>query len=178
MKNAFLIGEKIYLRPLERDDAAACKEYINDPDVRRNLDTVRPKSIPFEEAWIEGQSRDANCIVLGIALQESDRLIGATDLRDIHPANRSATFGITIGAKDEWNKGHGTDTTRLMLKYGFDTLNLNRIDLSVYATNPGGLRAYEKAGFVREGTLRQKVFREGRYIDVYILSALRDEWKE
>lgn len=177
MKNPFLIGEKIYLRPMEREDAAACQAYVNDPDVRRTLDQYRPKNLAFEEAWIEGQSRDEHTIVLGIALKQSDRLIGATDLRDIDAVNRKALFGLVIGAKEEWHKGYGTEATQLMLKYGFATLNLNRIALNVYATNPHAVRAYQKAGFVQEGTLRKDVFRDGRYIDVFVMAILRDEWE-
>ena len=177
MKSPFLIGEKIYLRPLEREDAPTCRDFVNDPDVRRTLDQYRPKNLACEESWIDGQSGDTGTIVLGIALKQSDRLIGATDLRDIDAVNRKASFGLLIGAKDEWHKGHGTEATQLMLKYGFATLNLNRIALSVYANNPHAVRAYQKTGFVLEGTLRKDVFRDGRYIDVFRMAILRDEWE-
>jgi len=72
---------------------------------------------------------------------------------------------------------YGTEATQLMLKYGFMTLNLNRIVLNVYSTNPFALRAYKKAGFILEGTLRQDMFREGKYIDVFRMGILREEWE-
>ena len=60
--------------------------------------------------------------------------------------------------------------------YAFRTLNLNRIWLHVFEFNERALRAYEKVGFVREGVLRQDVFREGRYWNTVVMGILRDEW--
>ena len=74
-------------------------------------------------------------------------------------------MGLFIGDKSCWNKGYGTEVMRLLLRSGFETLNLNRIFLRVDEANKGGIRAYEKAGFVHEGRLRQAVFRDGEYRD-------------
>ena len=72
--------------------------------------------------------------------------------------NRCARFGIFMGEKSFWNQGYGTEATRLMLKHAFETLNLNRIFLHVYETNPRAIRAYEKVGFVKEGLLRDAIY--------------------
>ena len=177
MKSPYLIGERIYFRALEREDAALCRDFVNDPDVWRTLDQHRPKNLSFEEEWIAGQCRNEHTITFGITLKQNDRLIGVTALDRIDAVHRKAGFGLTIGAKDEWHKGYGTEATQLMLKYGFMTLNLNRIVLNVYSTNPFALRAYKKAGFILEGTLRQDMFREGKYIDVFRMGILREEWE-
>jgi RimJ/RimL family protein N-acetyltransferase len=89
---------------------------------------------------------------------------------------RSVEIGIMIGEKDYWNKGHGTEAMRTMCRYGFEELNLNRIWLRVFDTNPRARKAYEKAGFVYEGTLRQAEYKHGRYIDVHIMSILKSDW--
>jgi RimJ/RimL family protein N-acetyltransferase len=85
-------------------------------------------------------------------------------------------FGIFIGDKSFWNSGCGTEATRLTRKHGFETLNLNRIYLYVFETNLGAVRVYEKAGLVHEGKLRQSIYRNGRYIDAFLMSILRSEW--
>ena len=90
--------------------------------------------------------------------------------------NRSAEFGIFIGDKTFWNNGYGCEATRLTLQHGFETLNLNRIYLHVFETNPRAIHVYDKIGFIREGKLRQTTFRNGRYIDTLIMSMLRSEW--
>ncbi len=176
MKTPFLIGEKVYLRVLEREDAPVLKAYINDPDVNRTLMVYRPLGLESVEKFIATPGTNENEICLGIALRENDRLIGATDLHLRAPKDRHALFGISIGAKDEWNKGYGTEATRLIVDYGFQTLNLNRISLRVYEYNPRAVRTYEKVGFKREGVLRQEVYREGRYWDAYAMGMLRTEW--
>jgi len=63
-----------------------------------------------------------------------------------------------------------------MLKHGFEDLNLNRIYLQVYQTNPRAIKAYNAAGFVHEGVMRQAVFKNGRYIDVLLMSVLHEDW--
>jgi RimJ/RimL family protein N-acetyltransferase len=76
-----------------------------------------------------------------------------------------------------WNQGYGTDAMRLLLRHGFETLNLNRIMLDVYDTNPRAVRSYEKAGFIHEGRKRQGMYKNGRYIDILQMSVLREEWQ-
>jgi RimJ/RimL family protein N-acetyltransferase len=66
---------------------------------------------------------------------------------------------------------------RLLLKHGFDTLNLHRIGLRVYENNRGAIRSYEKAGFQNEGCLREAEYQEGKYLDIYLMSVLRSEWE-
>ena len=95
---------------------------------------------------------------------------------DIDHRNRATEFGIMIGEKSYWNQGYGNEAVRLLLKLGFETMNLNRVFLRVFETNPRAIRAYEKAGFKREGRQRQGEWQNGRYIDVLVMSVLREEW--
>jgi diamine N-acetyltransferase len=67
---------------------------------------------------------------------------------------------------------------RLLLQYGFNTLNLNRISLQVYHNNLRAIRSYEKAGYVHEGRKRQGMFQNGEYIDILLMSVLRSEWTQ
>ncbi len=66
----------------------------------------------------------------------------------------------------------------LLLRHAFNTLNLNRVGLRVYETNPRAIQSYRKAGFVEEGRLRQEEYRNGEYIDVICMSILRSEWQD
>jgi RimJ/RimL family protein N-acetyltransferase len=91
--------------------------------------------------------------------------------------SRNAEVGIVIGEKDYWNKGYGSEAMQLMLKHGFETLNLHRIWLRVYGFNTRAIRAYEKSGFVHEGRKREASFIQGKYHDVLIMSVLQPEWK-
>ncbi len=103
------------------------------------------------------------------------KLIGSLAFDSIDWRTRAAEFGIVIGDKSYWNQGYGTEAVRLLVGHGFHMLNLHRIYLHVYETNPRAIRAYQKVGFVEEGRERQAEFRGGRYIDVLRMSILRDE---
>jgi RimJ/RimL family protein N-acetyltransferase len=176
VQNPFLVGSKIYLRPLEQADAPLLQPGMNDPEVIRNLTRYRPLSLRDEEAFIERVSKDEHVFVFGMAVRETDRLIGATGLHDLDIRNRHAQFGIHIGDKSEWGKGYGTEATGLVVGYAFQTLNLNRIWLRVYEENRRGIRCYENIGFQQEGVLRQDHFRDGRYGNTIIMGILRTEW--
>ena len=115
-------------------------------------------------------------MALGIVVKSGDKLVGATGLHRMDFKNRHASFGISIGDKTEWCKGYGSEATFLMVKYGFETLNLNRVWLYVFEYNQRGIRTYEKAGFKREGLLRQDRYHEGRYENTILMAILREEW--
>ncbi|MEW5941873.1 MAG: GNAT family protein, partial [Chloroflexota bacterium] len=174
-----IYGEKVRLRAVERDDVKKYFEWVNDPEVTHGLALYLPMSTTDEEKWFErATNRDPNEKPLAIEMRDGEgwRLIGNCAFFDIDTVARSGEIGIMIGDKSVWNKGLGTEAMGLLLLHGFETLNLNRVMLKVYAYNARAIRAYEKAGFKREGALRQAVFKHGKYDDVHIMSVLRSEW--
>jgi [ribosomal protein S5]-alanine N-acetyltransferase len=178
MKNPFLIGTKVYLRPLEREDAALIVPWVNDAEVTRTLERFyRPINLQTEVDFIERIYKSEHDVVLGIAVKDTDALIGITGLHQMDFKHRHTVFGIFIGEKGEWGKGYGTEVTMLMTEYAFETLNLNRVGLEVYEDNERGIRAYERVGFKQEGVLRRMMYREGCYWNTIIMSMLREEWE-
>lgn len=175
MNNPILIGENTYLRPIEKADAPLFVAWLNDPEVSRFTQQYLPLNLRQEEEYLARLYQDKENVILGIVERATDRLLGAAGFHQIDWRNRQTGFGIVIGAKDAWGKGHGAETTRLMLRYAFATLNLHRVWLRVYSFNERAMRCYEKVGFQREGVLRQDVFRDGRYWDTIMMSVLRDE---
>ena len=174
-----IYGKRIRLRGVERADLPKFHEWVNDPEVNEGLAVYLPMSMLDEENWLEGASRrDQEQKPLSIDIKDGNdwRLIGNCAFFDIEWIPRTAEFGILIGDKSVWNQGYGTETVELILQHGFETLNLNRIHLKVYSTNPRARRVYEKAGFILEGTMRQAVYRQGKYADIQIMSTLRSEW--
>lgn len=180
-----ITGDRIRFRGLERDDVPTFVIWLNDPEVQQGILLHNPVSRATEASWFEKMiQRPPDEHVLGIEVKEVDsesgqdswKLIGTWAFNDIDWRNHSAEFGIMIGEKSCWNKGYGTEAVRLLCQHGFNTLNLNRIYLHVFETNPRAIRAYEKAGFLLEGTERQAEFKDGRFIDVLRMSLLRDEF--
>ncbi len=175
MRNAFLIGAKVYLRPLEEADAAECHAWLNDADIRR---TLAARAGPYTEAmsreWIRALDFRTT-MGFAIVTREADLYVGNCDLREINPIDRNASLGIVIGRKQEWGRGFGTDAVALLCRYAFEGLNLHKVCLSCYATNERGLRLYARLGFAIEGRRREQVFVDGRHVDELVLGLLREE---
>ncbi len=173
VQNPFLIGAKVYLRPVELADAPQFVRWLNDVEVRSNLQIHLPLNQLQEEAYIERVGDDERKIMFGIAAREPDQLIGVTGLDTIDWKDRHARFGISLGDKTQWGKGYGTEATRLITDYAFDVLNLHRVWLHVYEFNERGRGAYARVGFVQEGVLRQAHYHDGRYWDMIAMGLLR-----
>jgi len=172
----FLEGEHLYLRPLELSDLDRCHRWINDPQTRLPLGSFLPASEKAEREYIENATGTQDNIQFAIVLKDGDRHIGGTGLHDVRWKDRAAVFGLLIGEKDFRGKGYGGEATRLMLRYAFETLNLNRVELWVFASNQPAIRAYEKSGYVREGIRREYSFIEGKYVDSFVYSILAREY--
>jgi RimJ/RimL family protein N-acetyltransferase len=179
-----IIGERVRFRGVERGDLPTFVKWLNDPEVRQGILIHHPFSQAEEENWYDGMIKHpVDEHVMGIEAREPDtetgeehwKLIGSLGFTEIDWRNRSSEFGILIGDKTFWNRGYGTEAVRLLVKHGFNTLNLHRIFLKVFENNPSAIRAYEKAGFTHEGRLRQAEFKDGKYIDVLLMSILKDE---
>ena len=176
-----IYGDRIRLRSVTRSDLPQFVEWLNDPEVRSGLLMYLPLSFEDEEAWFENMIKSPAAqhpMVIEVRSDDDWTMIGNCGFHRIDWRIRSAEVGIFIGEKSYWNQGYGTEVMRLLLKQGFNTLNLNRIALEVFETNPRAIRTYEKAGFVHEGRRRQDMFQDGRYIDVLLMSVLRSEWQD
>jgi RimJ/RimL family protein N-acetyltransferase len=115
--------------------------------------------------------------VAGFAVETlaDSRLIGSCALRGTSPENRSANLGIKLGDKTRWDGGYGTDAMRTLCRFGFEMMNLHRIELEVYADNARARHVYERVGFKTEGCLREAYYKYGRYIDVITMGLLKGE---
>jgi RimJ/RimL family protein N-acetyltransferase len=174
-----IYGGRLRLRAIEREDVKRYYQWVNDPEVTCGLSLYLPMSTIDEEKWFETQQeRDPHERPLAIELQNGEgwKLIGNCGVFDIEWTNSCAELGIMIGDKSVWNQGFGSQVMTLLLRHCFETLNLNRAFLRVFGENARARRSYEKAGFVDEGCMRQAVFKNGKYDDVYIMSVLRSEW--
>lgn len=176
MNNPFLIGERLYLRAVELEDAPRVVAWLNHPEVRVHLAHETPLSRVAEEQFLRGLADRKDERILLIVLKEQDRPIGLVGL---HPKKcaRAREVGILIGERDCWDQGHGREALALMLDHAFLDLDVHRVELFVHEENARGVACYEKLGFVREGVLREAHFREGRFGNDVVMSVLGPEWR-
>jgi len=176
---SIVYGKRVRLRGAERSDLEQFVKWVNDPEVTAGLTLFLPMSSVDEEKWFENAMQRPQAekpLVVDMKDGENWRLIGNSSFFDFDWFSRVAEVGIMIGDKTIWNQGYGTEVMTLLLRHGFATLNLHRVYLRVYADNKRAIRAYEKAGFVHEGRLRQAVYKHGEYKDILYMSVLREEW--
>jgi diamine N-acetyltransferase len=176
-----ILGKRVRLRAIDRKDLPLFVTWLNDPEVRENISIYVPLSINQEEEWFNSmlkQSIEEQPLTIEVLQGEEWSVVGDMSLFKIDFHNRNAEIGIFIGDKQYWGQGYGVDAMRLMLRHGFNNLNLNRIYLRVYETNLRGIRCYEKCGFKLEGRMRQAQFLNGKYIDMLWMAVLIDEWQD
>ena len=177
MHNPFIVGDRIYLRPLDVEDADIFVSWLNDTEIRQCLGTTSPLNKLGEQEYLKKLYKDERSLLLGIVLRSNDELIGSVGLDDISLAHRHAEIGIFIGNKSCWSKGYGGEALKLMMGHGFNQLNLHRIFLKVMSSNTRAIRAYEKVGFKEEAVFRENVYANGKYHDDYLMGILEDEWR-
>ena len=180
MYRPFIVGEKIYLRGLEREDLKSNYfQWANDPEVTYYMEMGLMPNNPerLEEEYL-AMVKNRNDVVMGIVDKKTEKLIGSCGLYTINWVARKAEFRIIIGEKEYWAKGYGQEVALLLLRYAFEKLNINKVWLGVNAENIKGVKSYERAGFVREGVLRQEIYRNNRYYDAIRMSILREEYEK
>jgi RimJ/RimL family protein N-acetyltransferase len=172
----FYSGEKVYLRPVEEGDLELFYFGRNNPEVRETLFLFFPMT--YEQVKNEVQSLIASKenLTFTIVENETNTPVGQTSFVRIDYVSRMATFFFALWDPEYWSKGYGSEATKLMVDYGFDILNLNRIQLHVAVENKNAIRAYEKCGFKIEGTLREAMYHHNRYCDFHLMAILRSEF--
>lgn len=172
----FLEGEKVYLRPVQDSDLELVEFGKNNTDVRETLFLFAPMTQEQVRTEMNAWSSSKEIMFFTICSRDNDEPVGQTAFVRIDYVSRAAVFYIAIYDPQFWSKGYGSEATNLMVKYAFEILNLNRIQLHVCSENTKGVKAYEKAGFKIEGTLRQAMYHFDRYVDFYVMGILREEY--
>jgi diamine N-acetyltransferase len=175
-----ILGDRIRLRSVERDDLSRFVAWFNDPEVRSCLLQILPVSMDDEIRWFESQLERPPAerpFSIDARVKEEWIHIGSCGFMKIDPVSRHAEVGISLGEKKYWNQGYGTETMQQLLEHGFNTLNLHRIFLEVFAFNSRAEAVYRKVGFIEEGRFREHFYHAGGYHDVLIMSILNQEWK-
>jgi RimJ/RimL family protein N-acetyltransferase len=177
-----LVGRLVVLRRHVPSNLAAFKRWYSDPEIARLTryqdGPMHPSEIErFFAARVVSPDSLALAVHLRTAGREPGRLIGSCAFSQLDGDNGSALYHITLGEKDTWGRGYGTEATELMLEHAFEVLALHRIALSVFEFNERAVRSYLKVGFTVEGRARDAIWRDGRYWDEISMSALDSDWQ-
>ncbi len=170
-------GERVLLRSLARDDSERLRAFVNAPAVMQFSNTYEPVHEVKQQAWFEQALKSPHAVWFGLCDKTCDGtpLVGTCCLVDIDPIAGSAELRIRIGDTAAWGRKLGSEACALLIRYGFEERNLQRIWLRVYDHNPRAIRLYESLGFVTEGTLRRAAYIGGSWRDIRLMALLREE---
>ena len=175
-----LTGERIILREYRQEDLPEMRKWVNNEDTVKFLSSRfwAPQTLLDTQQFLENmlQSSHNGCNFI-IADKEDERYIGQLDMFSINWKLRCGELGMVIAAVEDRGRGVGTEALGLILRYAFQTLGLERVQIEVDMDNAGAMRCYEKAGFVLEGIKRHAYFRDGAFCDIGMMSVLAGEYK-
>ena len=167
-------GAGIYLRPMTREDTDLIVAWRNSDSVRKYFIYREPFTREGHENWIRTMVETGKAVQMIICDLATDRPLGSVYIRDIDRQHNKAEYGIFIGEVSARGRGVGTAAAGLMLRYSFEREGLHRVYLRVFADNLQAIRSYEKAGFVREGLLKDDVRIDGEYRDIVWMAKTQD----
>ncbi len=178
MDSRVIEAQHLILRPFREADIPAIVRLLADPAI---AETTLNVPYPYDEAkardWLESQQRERDAgtgFTFAITRREDERLVGAIDIRP-RPRHQKAEIGYWIG-KPYWGRGYATEAARAIIRYGFETLGLNRIYATHFTENPASGRVMQKAGMQFEGVLRQDVRKGDGFRDHAVYGILREDW--
>jgi RimJ/RimL family protein N-acetyltransferase len=168
-----LLGSQISLGPIVPADFPSLFCWANDADAMRFDAPYRPVDLMQHTQWCENIGKDQSMVVFAIRKLTDPALVGYVKISNINPIHRCADFGIRIGCEPNRGQGYGKEATALAVDFCWNHLNLNRVQLVVFAHNERAHRTYAATGFEQEGVLRRAAFINGAWIDLAIMAALR-----
>lgn len=173
-------GDIVGLRAIEREDLEQLLIWRNKPEFRQYFREYRELSWENQVSWYEDiVLKDLRTRMFSIIERSSGRLLGAAGLCYIDAINRNADFSIYIGADDLYIDDHlAPDAGRILLKYGFEELNLHRVWSEIYDIDHAKQRLFDTLGFTLDGRHRESHWTEGRWVDSLFYGLLETDWRQ
>ena len=169
-------GKNVVLRAISMKDANLLMQLINDAETEKMLGgSSYPVSLEEQEKWIVAQTGRNDVLRCIVALKENEEGIGTVILSDIDTKNGVAQVHIKMDKQRGRGKGYGSDALNTIVNYAFGEMRLNCIYADVLEYNTVSQNLFEKCGFHRDGVLRSRVFKGGRYINVVSYSRLKED---
>lgn len=174
-----LATDRLRLRQLTEADTPAVFALYSDPVVMRYVNRLPMTSHAEAAAAIERATTEfaeGRSLRLGLVLPNDDRVLGTVNLLYFDWQSRRAEVGYGLGRAD-WGQGFAGEAVAAILDYGFETLDLHRIEAELDPRNDRSARVLERHGFVREGLLRERCIVGDEISDSLIMGLLRSDYR-
>jgi RimJ/RimL family protein N-acetyltransferase len=167
-------GKRVVLRPVEEEDFPLILRWQNHPEVWWYMDYERL----FALGDIRENEERARSEGYPFVIAVNGRPIGRIGLNGFRRRDRICSLYLYIGEPAFWGKGYARDAVMTLLRHGFDRFDLHQVELWTLAPNDRVIRVYERCGFQREATLRDRSFKDGTFVDRVVMSVTREEFAE
>ena len=166
-------GKNMNLRSLEIEDLETLKKWRNEPSNRIHTREYRLLNMINQEEWFEMIHKDnpPKVLMFGVT-DKQEKLIGVCGLTYIDWKNRHCEISIILYLKNWQKTKQGKETISLLEKFGFEELNMRRLWVEIFDTIPQNIKLFESLNFVKEGILRDKLWRNRKWHNSYIYSKL------
>lgn len=174
-----LRGKKIGLRAIEEEELKILLDWRNNPEYRQYFREYRELNMVQQKEWFFSKAiKDNSTLMFSIIELKTNKIVGACGLCYINWVNGSADLSLYIGENNCYidDDGFAEESCKLLFKYAFNELRLNRIWTEIYIIDKKKIELYKKLKMNIDGTLRESYFYNGQFIDSYIFSILKDEF--
>lgn len=171
--------ERLILKKIGNENADELFELLSDAEVAKYDYFYPVQSIAEVRKFIdryEQEVEEAEEITWGLVLKETGKLIGTCCLGDFDEDARRAEIGYSI-IQAQWGNGYGTEAIEAVLNFGFNIMNLNRIEATITPGNDASVKVLKKLNFTQEGIVRERDFIKGKIEDGIIMALLKREYK-
>lgn len=172
-----LQGDKIILRPFEREDIQYMIECLKDPEVLKFTGSTAIFHCDAIVEWYNTRNSQSDRLDLAIVDKDKNIAVGEVVLNEYNEDKHSMNFRILIGPRGR-DRGLGTEATQLIIDYIFLNTSIKQVTLGVYVFNPRARRVYDKIGFVVESIDIGDLEFEGEMIDAFNMVLTREKWKK
>jgi len=175
-----LESERLIYREVNEEDVEEIFKIYSDPQVAK-YDWYRPISTKNDALSIINrygeEFQDKEEITWGVARKSDNKIIGYCCLGDFDDDSIRSEIGYGFN-RDEWNKGYATETIKVLVKFGFEIMNLNRIEAQVTLGNDASVKALKKSNFTQEGIVRERTIMKGEFVDDVILAIIKKDYSQ
>jgi ribosomal-protein-alanine N-acetyltransferase len=170
--------KRLQLREMSPEDVTALLKHFGNPEVVKFIGMQPIKTIEQANEWLSWMggffaARDG--LRWGVVRQDDGTFIGSAGLHNWNREANYAEVGFDV-ASPYWNQGYATEVAHALVQFGWQFMKLNRIEADVVQGNIASMRVLEKLSFRKEGTLRQRLLKGGKYYDVNLYGLLRNDY--
>ena len=173
-------GKYVKLRSLEVEELKILRDWRNSKHVRKTTREYRLLSMINQKKWFESihLENPPKHIMFGVVNKNSKKIVGVTGLTYIDWKNRHSEISIYFSSNNWQTKPEAKEVINLVMEYGFEELNLNRLYVEIFSLMKENIKLFTKMKFIKEGQLREKVWRQNKWWDTLIFSKLAKEYKK